>query len=243
MSKERFLFFLGDKLNQEIKDLKENGKYFTPEEVLIKTGLVLDKTSKEPKLKEVLMPSDDDRPETEFIEIDGISVPSSSVFYQEWPQTCKTCEIEVCAHCHKMGSRKEFWVLIKNGLISYECVRDDSIPWSDINIIPSRKIDRVVVNEFNKYLDENFPNENVFFANPIRHGNIILNYTIRYKNKANTVADVGLVLPLSQYLFDFFDKVLLENLWFYAQSVIHALEPQIKGDVSEFLPTNDLFEE
>ena len=186
------------------------------------------------------MPSEDDRPEKEFIDVNGISVPSSSVFYLEWPRKTEIEDFQAVMHCHSMGLRKEFWATIRknedNFIVFFECVRDDILPWSEINIIPERNIENGIVEEFGKFLSENFPKESIFVSDPIRQGSIICEYTINHRNQAMTISDIGMNCPLSSYLFNFFDRVLTENLWLYANGVVRKLEKKIKPNFKNLLP-------
>lgn len=241
------MFFLGDKLSHKLKQLKYDGEFLSPMEIVEETQMVLTDSSGQIKLKEILMPSMDDRPEEEFIDQNGILVPTKATLFHSWPQPCGENDLEITFFTNIIGKRREFWGRIgkleNQPVVFFEAVRDDLLPWTDINVLPERFLDSDVYAEITKNVAENLPNAMAYSVPRVRHDIPIAYYTVKLKGTAYTVIDVGCAFRLSQYLFNIFGSILNDNLYMLFSMATKQLEMIRNTNLAEMIPNHDLCED
>lgn len=241
------MFFLGDKLSHKIKELKHDGEFLSPIEILEQTNIASADISGEVKLKEIIMPSKDDRSEEEFIDNAGILIPAKSLLFQKWPQSCDQDRLEITFFSNIIGKRREYWGRIEHDgikpIIWFEAVRDDFIPWTDINLIPERTIDEELYSDLTQNIFNNLPKDMAFASYQIKQDAPMVYYTIKGNNTAHTIADVGCSQWLSQYLLNIFDIILNDNLFMLFSNATKNLDMLRNPNFKEYAPILNLFEE
>lgn len=241
------LFHFGDRISSKLQSLKHDGPFLSAQEIVDETGMVFKDEYDRIKLKEVILPSLDDREEDSFIDIGGIAVPTQAVYFHDWPKDCQEEDFEITFYAHVLGKRKEFWARLNKveneHLVFFESVRDESLPWTDINLFPERVVADDVLETISTEVMKNIPSNSIYSIYQLKFNIPMVNYTFKNNKKAYTIFDIGCVCPLSKYLFNFFNAILIDNLYMLSNNSIKKLEMLRNPNLEQFMPNHDLEED
>ena len=241
------LFHFGDRISKKLQNLKFDGPFLSAQEIIDETGMIFQDEYNRIKLKEVILPSIDNRTQDSFVDIGGISVPTQAVYFHDWPKDCQEEDFEITFYGYVLGKRKEFWsriVKIENEyLVFFEAVRDESMPWTDINLFPERFVADDMLETVSSTIMKNIPSNSIFYTYQLKFNIPIVNYTFKKNKRAYTILDIGCVCPLSKYLFNFFNAILIDNLYNLSNNAVKKLEMLRNPDLEQFMPNYDLEED
>lgn len=231
----------GSRESRDLETFFEEGPHLSPQETYEKTRIPKIKEGiPDDVLREVIMPSEDGRPEIEWEEEQGISIPTKTKQFVKWPMDVEEPNFYLSFHARNWNRIEEFWGTIRKQNDKYvswfELVKSAYLPWFSINVIPELTMPEKDYEYIARFAEDNIPESSKHVINPVPVDQMMVEYTFSVNRKAYTIVDLGMGFALSEFFYqrlcDLKAKQLLEIL----KSATQALRKEVLLDYDDFKP-------
>ena len=225
----------GSKQSHDLKSLFDNAPHSEINETLGKLDISLDTDFPSNSLKEIIIPSEDQRPSEDWIKDETLVLPSKSKQFTKWPIDVSEESFYVCFHARNHNKTEEFWATIRRednkNICWFELIKSTCLPWFSISVTPEVTLDDDYYNMLADFSRSHIPTTLQNVVESVTTEQIMVEYTFCVDKRAFTVVDLGTVLPLSSFLLKQLQDIKSQQLLPLLESAVSTIR---KGRIMSY---------